>query len=109
MTSTQTPDEATADHHHAHPSPRQYVQVALILAVLTAAEVSTYYFDFGVLAIPMLIVLMIVKFGYVASYFMHLKFDNKVFSQLMYGGLILAASLYAVTIVVTLLGQAPTL
>jgi cytochrome c oxidase subunit 4 len=38
---------------------------------------------------------MIVKFVIVVSYFMHLKFDNKLFSYLFYSGLILAIAVYA--------------
>jgi cytochrome c oxidase subunit 4 len=44
---------------------------------------------------PTLFVLMTVKFIVVASYFMHLKFDNKLFSYLFYTGLILAVLVYA--------------
>jgi cytochrome c oxidase subunit 4 len=71
------------------------VIIALILAALTAIEVSTYYIDFGPLFMPTLFVLMIVKFVIVVSYFMHLKFDNKLFSYLFYSGLILAILVYA--------------
>jgi len=41
-----------------------------------------------------LFVLMTVKFIVVVSYFMHLKFDNKLFSYLFYTGLILALAVY---------------
>ena len=66
----------------------------MILAALTAIEVSTYYVDFGPLFMPTLFVLMTVKFIVVVSYFMHLKFDNKLFSYLFYTGLILALAVY---------------
>jgi cytochrome c oxidase subunit 4 len=82
------------DEHEAHFSDGQYVIVALILAVLTAIEVSTYYVDFGSLMMPVLIVLMVIKFFTVAAYFMHLKFDNKLFSALFYTGLFLAVTVY---------------
>ena len=59
-----------------------YIKIALILAAITALEVSTYYVDFGPLFMPSLIIMMIVKFVMVVSYFMHLKFDSKVFSFL---------------------------
>ncbi|MFM8847536.1 MAG: cytochrome C oxidase subunit IV family protein [Actinomycetota bacterium] len=82
-----------ADEHHGA-SDKQYVIIALILAALTAIEVSTYYVDFGPLFMPTLFVLMTVKFVVVVSYFMHLKFDNKLFSYLFYSGLILALAVY---------------
>jgi cytochrome c oxidase subunit 4 len=102
--------ETTTDSHaegHAGPTPREYVQVALILAVLTAAEISTYIVDFGPLGIPLLIALMIIKFVMVANLFMHLKFDNKMYSRMLYGGLGLAAGLYSLTLLIMLLASAP--
>jgi cytochrome c oxidase subunit 4 len=92
-TSTEHADEHADEHHGA--SDKQYIVIALILAALTAIEVSTYYIDFGPLFMPTLFVLMTVKFIVVASYFMHLKFDNKLFSYLFYTGLILAVLVYA--------------
>ncbi|MEY3823927.1 MAG: hypothetical protein RL628_2035 [Actinomycetota bacterium] len=71
-----------------------YVRIALILAAITALEVSTYYVDFGPFFMPTLFILMIVKFVTVVSYFMHLKFDNKLFTYLFYSGLLLAISVY---------------
>jgi len=72
-----------------------YIRIALILAAITALEVSTYYVDFGVLFLPALLIMMVVKFVMVVSYFMH-KFDNKVFSYLFYAGLALAVGVYIV-------------
>ena len=109
MGTTEAPE--TGEHagsHDAHPTPRQYVHIAVILAVLTALEVSTYFVDFGALAIPMLVVLMAVKFLYVAGWFMHLKFDSPVFKRLMAAGLAFALVLYAVVALVTLFDHAPS-
>ena len=98
--STATEHSTDADHVSAHSeehhgaSDKQYIVIALILAALTAIEVSTYYVDFGPLFMPTLFILMTVKFIVVVSYFMHLKFDNKLFSYLFYAGLILALAVY---------------
>ena len=99
--STATEHATHADHaeHDAHgeghgASDKQYVIIALILAVLTAIEVSTYYVDFGPLFMPTLLILMAVKFVIVVSYFMHLKFDTTLFSWLFYTGLFLAIAVY---------------
>ena len=73
---------------------RGYINIALILAAITALEVSTYYVDFGPLFLPSLLIMMVVKFFMVVSYFMHLKFDNKIFSWLFYAGLFLAIGVY---------------
>jgi cytochrome c oxidase subunit IV len=91
---------ASDEPHTHHPTPRQYVRIALILGALTALEVSTYFFEFGVLAIPLLIVLMAIKFVMVASWFMHLKFDSKIFGRMMYSGLVLALTLYLLTVAI---------
>ena len=71
-----------------------YIKIAIILAAITALEVSTYYVDFGPLFLPSLIIMMVVKFFMVVSYFMHLKFDNKLFSLMFYIGLGLALFVY---------------
>jgi hypothetical protein len=47
MSTTETSPDTEAEHGH-HPTPREYVHIALVLAVLTALEVSTYFVDFGV-------------------------------------------------------------
>ena len=77
------------DHEHGM-SDAGYIKIALILAAITALEVSTYYVDFGPLFMPSLMIMMVVKFVMVVSYFMHLKFDSKIFSFLFYTGLGLA-------------------
>jgi len=43
-------------------------------------------------------VLMAVKFLIVVSYFMHLKFDNRIFSVLFYAGLLLAITVYVIAL-----------
>jgi cytochrome c oxidase subunit 4 len=86
---------ATDSHSTEHGlSTTGYVRIALILAAITALEVSTYYVDFGPLFMPALMIMMVIKFVMVVSYFMHLKFDNKMFSWLFYSGLVLAVGVY---------------
>ena len=52
------------------------------------------YIDIGPIFLPVLLILMAVKFFTVVSYFMHLKFDNRIFSLLFYTGLFLAIGVY---------------
>jgi cytochrome c oxidase subunit IV len=75
-------------HHGA--TDRQYILIAVILAVMTAFEVTLSYVDVGPIFLPALLILMVAKFITVVSYFMHLKFDNKIFSFMFYMGLTLA-------------------
>ncbi|HSK23912.1 MAG TPA: cytochrome C oxidase subunit IV family protein [Egicoccus sp.] len=111
MSTTETHDPATAagGHHDHHPGPREYVRIAIILAVLTALEVSTYFVDFGALAIPLLIVLMSIKFVMVAGFFMHLRFDTKLYGRFLYGGLFGALGLYGIALIVMFFDAAPRL
>ena len=88
------------DHEGAHPTEKQYMLVALILAVVTGLEVVLYY----ITALPddalvlMLGVLAIVKFAIVVLYFMHLKFDSPTFRRLFVTGLVLAIAVYVIVL-----------
>ena len=76
----------------AHPTPARYTAIALILAVITVIEVAAVYQEFiQPILLPFLLVLSAVKFSLVAMFFMHLRFDHRLFSVLFVGGLLLAA------------------
>jgi cytochrome c oxidase subunit 4 len=79
-----------SEHDSSHPSPSRYVGIALILAVITGIEVWIVYQSFlRDIMVPLLLVLSIGKFVLVVMYFMHLKFDHKLFSILFVGGFVL--------------------
>ena len=82
--------------HAGHPGERSYVNIAIILAVITAGEVATYYFEeeLGGALVPLLMVMMAVKFVMVAMWFMHLKFDSRLFSRVFSAGIVLAIGVY---------------
>jgi len=83
----------------AHPGPAEYIKIGLTLAVITAVEVAVYYIDaLSDVLIPILIVLSALKFSLVVLWFMHLKFDNRLFSTFFVGGLMLAATLFVVVL-----------
>jgi cytochrome c oxidase subunit IV len=89
--------ETTHDAHEAHhPKDSDYVKIALILGVITAAEVGTYFVkDLSTTTlVAVLFPMMIVKFLVVVGYFMHIKFDSKVFRVVFFGGLLLAIAVY---------------
>jgi cytochrome c oxidase subunit 4 len=109
MSTTEAQAAAAEAHDDHHPTPRDYVRIAIILAILTALEVSTYFVDFGAVGIPLLVVLMIIKFIMVAGFFMHLRFDTKLYSRFLYGGLFLATGLYALTLIIMFFDQAPAI
>jgi cytochrome c oxidase subunit 4 len=89
-------DEHGAHQRHKEPTDRQYIFIALFLAFLTALEIAAT--ETGVLEGPMLIValvaLMVVKFLFVILFFMHLRFDSRLFSLVFYIGLGMAVVLY---------------
>lgn len=93
------------ESHHApaphveHPSPKEYVRIGMILGVLTALEVATYYVDVGVLLVPTLFGLAIVKFAIVVMWFMHLKFDSPTYARFFLMGLAGAATLYLIVLI----------
>lgn len=107
------PIEAAEATEHAHPSSGQYVRIAVILGVITALEVAIVYLFHEENPLrpflgPSLISLSAIKFGIVAAFYMHLKFDSKLFTFLFFGGLAIAASI--VLALMTLFGtwgQAP--
>jgi cytochrome c oxidase subunit 4 len=85
-------------HQHAHPSDRSYLVVALILGVITAAEVSTYFLEdpsTGFL-VALLFPMMIAKFAIVCGWFMHLRYDNPLFRRVFVFGLVLAVCVYLI-------------
>ncbi len=85
-------------HEHRHPSDREYYVVFLVLAVITAVEVASYAthnLSTGVL-VAWLFPLMILKFGIVCAFFMHLRYDNPLFRRVFVFGLVLAAIVYIV-------------
>jgi cytochrome c oxidase subunit IV len=92
------PGEAEELSHH--PEPRQYVVVAVILAIVTAAEVAIYYISaLQDLIVPFLIAFALIKFILVALWFMHLRFDSRLFRRLFVTGILLAMAIFAVVLV----------
>jgi|GEM_PF-739217 len=90
---------APADDHVAHhPKDTLYLKVAVVLAVLTALETSTYWVDLGAAHTPVLLVMMVIKFVLVLLYFMHLKFDSKVCGAMFYAGMALTLMVYLGTL-----------
>ena len=81
------------DHVHEHPTWKQYRWVALILTVITALEVWAYYVPALVASpyfVPLLLFMSGAKFVIVVMFYMHLKYDNRLFKALFTGPLIIA-------------------
>jgi cytochrome c oxidase subunit IV len=109
MTSSESTDQpvppsALDGADEAYPRDRLYVKIAIILAVITAVEVATYVWedfplwawggDSNVGLISALMLMMVVKFGIVMWFFMHLKWDKPILTRLFLSGALLAVVVY---------------
>ena len=73
--------------------------VAIILALVTAAEVGVYYLEISRgLLIPLLFGFAAVKFALVVLWFMHLRFDSRTYARFFMLGLAGAVTLYVVVL-----------
>ena len=91
-------DTADAHGHGAgepyHPGWSTYWKVAVILTLITVFEVWAYYVPSFVASrafVPSLLAMSAVKFAIVVAFYMHLKYDHKVFRALFTGRLFVAA------------------
>jgi len=78
---------------HAHPDGNKYLKVAVILTLITVVEVWAYYIPALVESPffnPGLLIMSAVKFGIVVLFYMHLKFDHKLYRALFTGPMIIA-------------------
>ena len=84
-----------------HPTPVQYVLVAVVLVAITALEIATSYTE-GTLPDGLIVVLLLgmafVKFFLVAAWYMHLRTDRPVFRRFFVLGSAAAIGLYMVVL-----------
>jgi len=92
-------DHVHVEKDHEHPPDSEYIIVAAVLAAMTGAEVSLYYvnFDFTINVI-LLCILMVMKFSLVVMFFMHLRFDNRLFRYFFITGLSFAVVCYLIVL-----------
>lgn len=84
-------DDAHEAIHFGHPTWKTYVVVGAILTAITGIEVAIFYIPamHGVI-VPLLLGLSAIKFFIVVLFYMHLKFDSKIFSRVFFAPLFLA-------------------
>lgn len=76
---------------HPHPGWETYLVVAVVLAIITAAEVAVFYIEVLQPAlVPILLTLSGGKFALVVMFYMHLKFDSRIFTGVFVAPLTLA-------------------
>ena len=80
---------------HEHPTWSTYWKVATVLTVITVVEVWCYYlpsFPATPYFVPTLLILSAAKFAIVVMFYMHLRYDAKLFRALFTGPLLIAAT-----------------
>jgi cytochrome c oxidase subunit 4 len=83
----------------AHPSPRVYWVIALVLAVLTAVEITIPQVSaFDGVKVPALLSLGAIKFGAVIGFFMHLRFDRKLYRNVFFIGVLGALLIFVIVL-----------
>ena|SRR5689334_4002788 len=93
-------DHGTAAHgghdvHAHHPTARTYIIVGAFLTLITVVEVWAYYIPSFVASkafVPSLLIMSAVKFATVVMFYMHLKYDHKIFRALFTGPFLIAAT-----------------
>jgi cytochrome c oxidase subunit 4 len=93
-------DPLLSGEEHAHPEPRQYVLIAVILVIVTAIEVAASYIDQKTIGPNWIILILatgaIIKFTLVVSWYMHLRFDARALRRFFLVGLFGALTLYLI-------------
>jgi len=82
------------DEHANHPTAGKYAIIGLILTIITAVEVSAYYYkpwEESAIYVPSILALSALKFVIVVMFYMHLKYDHKLFRALFTGPFFVAA------------------
>ena len=95
----QVPEAFGAGHH---PTPRQYVLIAVVLVVVTGIEIATSYIDtvhtnFIIVALFLMAAL---KFFLVAAWYMHMKVDQPFFRRVFVVGMVGAGIVYGILLLV---------
>ena len=86
---------------HAHPTPVQYVVIAVILVVITSFEIALYYAEDAMprwLLVSALLLSALLKFILVASWYMHLRTDQVIFRRFFILGVTAAIILYIIVL-----------
>ena len=95
----QVPEAFGAGHH---PTPRQYVLIAVVLVVVTGIEIATSYIDTAHtnLIIVALFLMAALKFFLVAAWYMHMKVDQPFFRRIFVVGMVGAGIVYGILLLV---------
>ena len=90
------------EEFHHHPTPRQYVLIAVVLVIVTSIEIATSYLNTGHtnLIIIALFLMAALKFFLVAAWYMHMRNDQPFFRRIFVVGMVGAGIVYGIVILV---------
>ena len=89
------------DSHHTSPGYKQYIGIAVALGIITVIEL--WAANLPAFKIPVLLILTVAKAALVALWYMHLKFDSRLYSALFAGAIVVFA--IPLTIILMILFQ----
>jgi cytochrome c oxidase subunit 4 len=84
-----------------HPSPLQYVLIAVVLCVITGVEIAVSYTEGDIpdgLIVTLLLGMAVIKFALVAAWYMHLRTDMRIFRRFFVLGIVAAIILYMIVL-----------
>jgi cytochrome c oxidase subunit 4 len=84
------------EKHHIIPY-KTYLLILAVLLVLTGVSVAVTQINLGTLTVTMALLVACVKSSLVLAIFMHLRFDNKIYSFMAIGVIIIIGVLIFLT------------
>ena len=86
------------EHTNTHIVPyKTYALILVILIFLTGISIAVTRIELGALTVTVALLIATIKSSLVLIYFMHLKFDNKLFAIMVAGVLLLMVIVVIVT------------
>ncbi len=92
------PHEHEVPHHHVMPV-KLYLQVFAALLVATGLTVLVSYADLGSAALPIAMLVAVVKSALVIGYFMHLKYDTRFHAFVFLSTILFVAIFFLLTFI----------
>lgn len=89
-------NENTQSHHHILPL-SLYINIGLALIGLTVVTVWISFYHFGPFNLLVAMLIAATKASLVALYFMHLKYDNKLYAIIFVSSLLFLATFIVLT------------
>jgi cytochrome c oxidase subunit 4 len=101
-----------AHEEHNHPTPKLYIQIAVVLTIITIVEVVLLYLPewgvpvSGMVLVVLFAILSVAKFLFVVGWYMHLKFDPPMYRR-MFGFALVVALTIATAVIALFHGMYP--